>query len=276
MTSAGRNAPITTAEAATAALLAHGIDTVYGLPGTHNDSLFDAFYGARDRLRVIHTRHEQGGAFMALGAALVTGKPQVFTVVPGPGLLNAGAAILTAEAMNAPIIGLVGQIPRREIDRGHGYLHEIRDQVGLARHIAKFAARIPNAAAAPRLIAEAFAIAQRGRPGPVSLECGMDVWGEPGAVGAIDAPRPAEAPPVDLEAIARAAAILGKARRPIIVVGGGAQGASAEVTALAELLEAPVIAYRRGQGVVSARHRLAINLPIGHRLWKDVDAVLAI
>ena len=276
MTSAERNAPITTAEAATAALLAHGIDTVYGLPGTHNDSLFDAFYGARDRLRVIHTRHEQGGAFMALGAALVTGKPQVFTVVPGPGLLNAGAAILTAEAMNAPIIGLVGQIPRREIDRGHGYLHEIRDQVGLARHVAKFAARIPNAAAAPRLIAEAFAIAQRGRPGPVILECGMDVWGEPGAVGAIDAARPAEAPPVDEGAVARAAAILGKARRPIIVVGGGAQGASAEVTALAELLEAPVIAYRRGQGVVSARHRLSVNLPIGHRMWREADAVLAI
>jgi acetolactate synthase-1/2/3 large subunit len=271
-----RIATMTTAEAVTAALLAHGIDTIYGLPGTHNDALFDAFYGVRDRLRFIHTRHEQGGAFMALGASLVTGKPQVFTVVPGPGLLNAGAALLTAEAMNAPVIGLIGQIPHDEIDRGHGYLHEIRDQLGLERHLAKFAARIGSAAEGPRLVAEAFAAARRGRPGPALLECGMDVWGRTGAVGAIDPPLAIAGPPVDEAAVARAAGILGQAKRPIIVVGGGAQNASAEVTALAEMLEAPVIAYRRGQGVVSARHRLSVNLPIGHRLWKDADAMLAI
>lgn len=271
-----RDTTMTTAEAVTAALIAHGIDRVYGLPGTHNDDLFDAFYRARDRLRFIHARHEQAGAFMALGAALVTGTPQVFSVVPGPGLLNAGAAILTAQAMNAPIVGLVGQIPQREIDRGHGYLHEIRDQLGLARHIAKSAARIASPAEAPRLVAEAFAEARRGRPGPVILECGMDIWGQKGAVIPLDRPLTVATPPIDADAVAKAAAILGQAKRPIVVVGGGAQGASAEVTALAELLEAPVIAYRRGQGVVSARHRLSVNLPIGHRLWRDADAVLAI
>ena len=270
------NTTITTAQAVTHTLLAQGINTVYGLPGTHNDDLFDAFYAVRDRLRFIHTRHEQGGAFMALGASLVTGKPQAFTVVPGPGLLNAGAAILTAQAMNAPILCLVGQIPQREIDRGHGYLHEIRDQLGLARHISKFAARIDSAADAPRLVAQAFVETQRGRPGPVILECGMDVWGRKGAVGSFETPSLPLPPPVDDDAVTRAAAILGKARRPIIVVGGGAQGASAEITALAEALEAPVIAYRRGQGVVSARHRLSVNMPIGHRLWKDADAVLAV
>jgi acetolactate synthase-1/2/3 large subunit len=271
-----QNSSMTTAEAVTATLLAHGVDTIYGLPGTHNDGLFDAFHGVRDRLRFIHTRHEQAAGYMALGAALVTGKPQIFTVVPGPGLLNAGAAILTAQAMNAPVIGLIGQIPQREIDRGHGYLHEIHDQIGLAGHIAKFTARIRSAAEAPRLVAEAFAAAQRGRPGPAILECGMDIWEKAGVV-APSAVAEAEAPPpIDEDALARAAAILGAARRPLIVVGGGAQGASAEVTALAELLEAPVIAYRRGQGVVSSRHRLSVNLPIGHRLWQDADAVLAI
>lgn len=271
-----RNAIMTTAEAVCTTLLTHGIDQVYGLPGTHNDDLFDAFYGVRDRLRFIHTRHEQAAAFMALGAALITGKPQVFSVVPGPGLLNAGAALLTAQAMNAPVIGLVGQIPAREIDRGHGYLHEIRDQIGLARHVASFTARIASPADAPRLLAEAFAAVQRGRPGPAILECGMDVWGQKGAVVPLAAPLVIAKPPVDDEAVARAAAILGKAKRPIIVVGGGAQHASIEVTALAESLEAPVIAYRRGQGVVSARHRLSVNMPIGHRLWKEADAVLAI
>jgi len=97
-----RPARMTTAEASVETLLAHGIDTVYGLPGLHNDPLFDAFHGARDRLRVLHTRHEQAAGYMALGAALATGKPQAFAVVTGPGLLNAGAALLTAQGMNAP------------------------------------------------------------------------------------------------------------------------------------------------------------------------------
>ncbi|MET1081568.1 MAG: thiamine pyrophosphate-binding protein, partial [Burkholderiales bacterium] len=79
---------MTTAEATVAALVAHDIDTIYALPGVHNDSLFDALFRAGDRVRTIHTRHEQGAAYMALGAALATAKPQAYAVVPGPGLLN--------------------------------------------------------------------------------------------------------------------------------------------------------------------------------------------
>src|SRR3984957_4870958 len=82
----------TTAEATVATLLAHGIDTLFALPGVHNDPLFDAAHRASDRFRVIHPRHEQTAAYMALGAALATGKPQAFAVVPGPGILNARPA----------------------------------------------------------------------------------------------------------------------------------------------------------------------------------------
>ena len=114
--------------------------------------MFDAFYHAADRLRVIHPRHEQTAAYMALGAALATGKPQAFAVVPGPGLLNAGAALLTAYGMNAPVIGLIGQIPQADIDRGHGHLHEIHDQLGLMRHITKWAERIRSPQEAPTLV----------------------------------------------------------------------------------------------------------------------------
>src|SRR6476619_7621295 len=102
---------MTTAEAAVTALIAHGLDTVYALPGVHNDHLFDALFKASDRIRTVHTRHEQGASLMALGAALATGKPQAFAVVPGPGLLNSGAALLTAYGMNAPVLALIGQIP---------------------------------------------------------------------------------------------------------------------------------------------------------------------
>jgi acetolactate synthase I/II/III large subunit len=272
---------LTTAEATVEALLRHGIDTVYALPGMHNDPLFDAFYhaganNAEGRLRVIHPRHEQTAGYMALGAALATGKPQAFAVVPGPGMLNAGAALLTAYGMNAPVIGLIGQIPHADIDKGHGHLHEIHDQLGLLRHITKWAERIRSPQEAPTLVSQAVWHATTGRPRPVALECALDIWAKRAEVVLPDAPLPRPVEAIDDEAIAAAARILGAAERPIIVIGGGAIEAGAEVLEVAEMLEAPVSSYRRGRGVIPSSHRLAVDMPVGHRLWKDADAVLAI
>src|SRR3974390_561290 len=122
---------MTAAEATVATLMAHGLNTIYALPGVHNDHLFDAIQRAGDRLRGVHTRHEQGAAYMAVGAALATGKPQAYAVVPGPGLLNFGAALLTAYGLNPPLLALIGQIPADAIGGGFGHLHEIRDQSGI-------------------------------------------------------------------------------------------------------------------------------------------------
>lgn len=267
---------LSTAEATVETLLRHGLDTVYALPGLHNDPLFDAFYHAADRLRVIHPRHEQTAAYMALGAALATGKPQAFAVVPGPGLLNAGAALLTAYGMNAPVIGLIGQIPQADIDRGHGHLHEIHDQLGLMRHITKWAERIRGPQEAPSLVSQAIWQATSGRPRPVALECALDTWGKRAEVTLPAEPMRLPPETIDDEAVEAAAKILGNAKRPILILGGGAQDASAEVIAIAELLEAPVSSYRRGRGVIPSSHRLAVDMPVGHRLWKDADAVLAV
>ena len=267
---------LSTAEATVETLLRHGLDTVYALPGLHNDPLFDAFYHAADRLRVIHPRHEQTAAYMALGAALATGKPQAFAVVPGPGLLNAGAALITAYGMNAPVIGLIGQIPQADIDRGHGHLHEIHDQLGLMRHITKWAERIRSPQEAPGLVSQAIWQATSGRPRPVALECALDTWAKRAEVTLPAEPLRLPPETIDEEMIEAAAKILGKAARPILILGGGAQDASAEVIAIAELLEAPVSSYRRGRGVIPSSHRLAVDTPVGHRLWKDADAVLAI
>ena len=267
---------LSTAEATVETLLRHGLDTVYALPGLHNDPLFDAFYHAADRLRVIHPRHEQTAAYMALGAALATGKPQAFAVVPGPGLLNAGAALITAYGMNAPVIGLIGQIPQADIDRGHGHLHEIHDQLGLMRHITKWAERIRSPQEAPGLVSQAIWQATSGRPRPVALECALDTWAKRAEVTLPAEPLRLPPETIDEEMIEAAAKILGKAARPILILGGGAQDASAEVIAIAELLEAPVSSYRRGRGVIPSSHRLAVDMPVGHRLWKDADAVLAI
>jgi acetolactate synthase-1/2/3 large subunit len=264
-----------TADAVVESLLRHGIDTVYCLPGVHNDHFFDALHAAQDRIRVIHTRHEQTAAYMALGAALATGKPQAFSVVPGPGLLNASAALLTAFGLNAPVLALVGQIPSFAIDHGHGHLHEIPDQLGLLGHLTKFAARIRTPHEAPGLVDAAIRAATAGRPGPVALECAIDTWATVAEV-AFPTLVPPEAPPVDRHAVARAAALLGQAERPLIVVGSGALDAAPEVIAVAELLQAPVASFRRGRGIMPSSNNLAASFTEGHRFWQHADAILAV
>src|SRR6266478_6450723 len=274
--SADASARMTTAEATVAALITHGVDTIYALPGVHNDSFFDALFKAADRIRVVHTRHEQGAAYLALGAALATGKPQVYTVVPGPGLLNSSAALLTAYGMNAPVLGLIGQIAQSAIGRGLGYLHEIRDQAGIISRLVDFSARIRAPGEAAGLVAQAFRAMHNGRPGPAVLECAMDVWARSAPVGPITRPPAAPAAAIDEDAILDATRRLGAAQRPLIVAGGGAQEAAAEVTELSRLLQAPVLAYRRGRGVLDSRNPLSVTLPLGRELWGEADVVLAV
>src|SRR5580704_11109197 len=259
---------MTAAEAVIATLIGHGLDTIYALPGVQNDFLFEALFGAQDRLRTIHTRHEQG-------AALATGKPSAFAVVPGPGLLNAGAALLTAYGMNAPVLGLIGQIPDADIGRGLGQLHEIRDQSGIIERLVDHSTLIRKPEQASRATALAIRAMRSHRPGPAVLECAIDVWGKSGPV-TLQAPLPAPATKIDHGAIRKAAKLLGGAKRPLIICGGGAQGASAEVTALSAMLQAPVHGFRRGRGVLDARDPLSVTLPLAHDLWAETDVVLAV
>jgi acetolactate synthase-1/2/3 large subunit len=266
---------LSTAEATVATLLRHGVTNFFCVPGVHNDPLLDALHGASDRIRTIHARHEQTAGYMALGASLATGRMHPFAVVPGPGTLNAGAAMLTAWGMGAPVLGIFGQIPSFAIDRGHGHLHEIPDQLGLLRHLSKSATRIAAPHEAPGATAAAICTALSGRTRPAALECAIDVWARRAPVMLVD-PLPPLQPPVDEDAVEAAARLLGAAKRPLIVVGGGAQDAGPEVAAIAEMLEAPVVSYRRGRGVIPTTHRLAVSYPIGHRLWESADAVLAI
>jgi acetolactate synthase-1/2/3 large subunit len=267
---------MTTAEAVVGTLSANGIDTVFCLPGVQNDHLFDAFHKAQDKIRLVQTRHEQGAAYMALGAALATGKPAVYSVVPGPGFLNTTAALCTAYACNAPVMALVGQIQASAIGRNLGFLHELPDQLGIMRALTKWAERIRGPAEAPALVGEAFRQMRSGRPRPVALECAIDVWGRAATVALPDGADALRGPPVDLDAVAHAAKLLGAAAQPMIVVGGGAQDASAEVTALAEMLQAPVVSHRTGRGVIDGRNPLSVNVELGPHFWRDADVVLAV
>src|SRR5215510_5388438 len=264
----------TTATIVIERLIAHGIDTLYCLPGVQNDPFFDALFAESNRVRAIHTRHEQGAAYLALGAAMATGKPAAYCVVPGPGFLNTTAALSQAYGNNAPVLAISGQVPLAYVDRDTGFLHDIPDQLGIARRLTKWSARIrPRHEAAP-LTDEALRQMLAGRPRPAALECPLDVWGRTANLALSGLPDPLPAPEPDEDAIAAAAKALGQSARPLIVVGGGALGASREVTLLAEMLEAPVVAYRMGHGVIDARHALSLPFPAGHKLWPEVDVVI--
>jgi acetolactate synthase-1/2/3 large subunit len=266
---------MTAAEATVASLIAHGIDTLYALPGVHNDDFFDALFKAGNKIRVVHARHEQGAAYMALGAALATDKPQAYAVVPGPGLLNTGAALLTAYSMNAPVLAIIGQIPDKDIGRGLGHLHEITDQAGIVARLVDHAALIRDPAKASKIVADAVHAMRSGRPGPAAIECAIDMWGRVADIAPV-APLPAEKAEIDEDAILAAAKILGNAERPFIVCGGGAQDAPDEVAALSDMLQAPVMGYRRGRGVLSSRNPFSVTLPLGRELWGEADAAIGI
>jgi acetolactate synthase-1/2/3 large subunit len=254
----------------------HGVDTLFALPGVQNDALFNALYDAHGALRVIHTRHEQGAAYMAYGYAKATGRVGAYAVVPGPGVLNTTAALSTAYAANAPVLCLTGQIATNMLGRGWGMLHEIPDQLAILRGLTKWAARIEHPTQVSSLVNAAFYQLKTGRPRPVALEVPPDVLALETEVMLTDAPHTYTPLAPDPQAIAKAAALLGKAERPLIMVGSGADDASAEVLAIAELLQAPVVAATNGRGVVSDAHYLGLHGAGGHRLWADADVVLGV
>ncbi|MFO1400656.1 MAG: thiamine pyrophosphate-binding protein [Steroidobacteraceae bacterium] len=263
-------------EAIVDALLRNGVDTVFGIPGVQTYGLFDAMQRAGNRLRVIHPRHEQATAYMAFGYAKTTGRAGVFSVVPGPGVLNAGAAVCTAYGASTPLLCLTGQVPGEFIGSGKGHLHELPDQLATMRSIMKWAARIDHPGEAPAVMADAFAQLNIGRPRPVAVEMPWDVFASRAPVTPIEPPASYPQVQPDPELIAQAARLLAGARNPMIMVGSGAQHAAAEVLELAELLQAPVVPLRSGRGVVSDEHHLGFTCAAGFQRWRDTDVLVGI
>src|SRR5882762_4139944 len=166
--------PSSGGEAIVSGLVAHGVDTVFGLPGAQIYGLFDAFQQAQ--LKVIGARHEQACGYMAYGYARSTGRPGVFSVVPGPGVLNAGAALLTAFGSNEPVLCLTGQVPTQYLGKGRGHLHRSEEHTSELQSFVKWADRIEYPDAAPAMVSRAFQEMLSGRRGPVSLEMPWDVF----------------------------------------------------------------------------------------------------
>ncbi|HVX76296.1 MAG TPA: thiamine pyrophosphate-dependent enzyme [Bradyrhizobium sp.] len=261
-------------EAIVNGLVAHGVDTVFGLPGAQVYGLFDAFHQAQ--LKVIGARHEQACGYMAFGYARSSGRPGVFSVVPGPGVLNAGAAMLTAFGSNEPVLCLTGQVPSGFIGQGRGHLHEMPDQLATLRTFVKWAERIEYPDAAPTLVSRAFQEMLSGRRGPVALEMPWDVFTQRAAVGP-SKPFELFPPPLpDPDRIRAAATLIAASRTPMIFVGSGAIHAREAILELAELIDAPVVAFRSGRGIVSNAHELGLTMAAAYRLWPHTDLMIGI
>lgn len=255
-------------------LLRHGVDTLFGLPGVQVYGLFDALARNENRIRLINARHEQTTAYMALGHACATGRPAAYSVVPGPGVMNTSGALVTAWGLNAPLLCLTGQIPSVLIGRGRGQLHEMPDQLATLRSVVKWADRIEHPSQASHLVARAFQEMRSGRPGPVALEMPWDQFTAMGEVAVAD-PLPLHPVPApDPERIEALAALIAKAKAPMLWVGSGAIEAAAAIKALAERIGAPVLAYRTGRGILDDRHPLALTVAAGYRLWPETDLLI--
>jgi acetolactate synthase I/II/III large subunit len=264
---------VSTADAIVQSLISHGVDTVFGIPGVQTYPLFDAM--ARSGLRVIGARHEQTVAYMAFGYAQATGRTGVYSVVPGPGFLNSSAALISAYGASAPVLCITGEIPSRFIGRGLGHLHELPDQLATMRSLTKWAATVEHPGQASELTARALYHARSGRPRPTAIAVPWDVLAAAAPVDAVP-PVPVHPPPLDQDAVRAAADLLAGARNPMIMVGSGARGAAGDVAELARLLQAPVVSFRGGRGIVDDDDPLGFTCAAGFQRWAETDVLLGI
>jgi acetolactate synthase-1/2/3 large subunit len=276
-----------------ARLRAHGVDTIFLIPGVQLDWAVDALREQAPALRLIVPRHEQTTTYMADGYHRASGRPGVAMVVPGPGVLNATAGLATAYAANAKLVFIAAQVHSQGLGRGLGLLHEIADQSGVIAGLTKWMRTVREADAIGPSVDAAFAALHAGRPRPVGLEIPHDLLqarlvtdgavGPAGSAGTVGTAGPASTAPAaadlpDPEALERAARLLDGARLPVIYVGGGivAGDACEPLRRLAERLGAPVVMSDNGRGAISDRHPLALTTLAGRAVFEHADVALVV
>jgi thiamine pyrophosphate-dependent acetolactate synthase large subunit-like protein len=258
-------------------LAAHGVDTVFGIPGTHNLELYRHL--AANGIRPVTPRHEQGAGYAAEGYARVGGRPGVVLTTSGPGLTNAMTAAATAYAESQPMLVLSPGVPTGTEGADLGRLHETKGASAAMGHLVRWSRRVASPEEAADTVTEAFAAFRGTRPRPVHVEIPLDVleqpWGGSPWVGAVTA-----APAPDAADVRRAATLLAGARRPLVIAGGGAVDAAAEVRALAEALGAPVATTVNGKGVLDEAHPLSVGAAVRLRALQkaaaDSDALVVV
>ena len=255
-----KRAELSTGEALVDLLEAYGVDTIFGIPGVHNVEMYRAL--PRSKIKHVLVRHEQGAGFMADGYARATGKPGVCFTITGPGLLNILTPLGQAWSDSSNVLVISSALDMADSAQGRGRLHEMIDQRAAAASVTNLHMRAYTPRDMRDGLARAFAHFASQRPRPAYLEIPLDILKVPAGEGWTARPMPhlAEARP---DQIAAAVARLEGARRPLIILGGGALLAGKAAIAIAEALNAPILSTTAGKGSVPEDHPLAMGYKMG-------------
>ncbi len=264
-------------EALVGLLEAYGVDTIFGIPGVHNIEMYRAL--PRSRIRHILPRHEQGAGFMADGYARATGNPGVCFTISGPGLTNILTPMGQAWSDSSHILVISTALDIGFGAQGRGRLHEMISQFDAAKSVTQFARRAYTAQDVQNALAESFARFASARPRPAYLEIPLDVLAQSAGSGwkAVNLPSRPLASETQMLA---AAAKLNGAKRPFIILGGGAQGVGQWALKIADALQAPIITTVAGKGIVPSDHPLVwgprLMLEATRKILMESDCILAI
>lgn len=260
-----------------AALAAHDTDVIFGIPGTHNLPAYAAM--GKHGITHVSTRHEQGAGYAADGYARSTGRPGVVLTTSGPAILNAAASAAQAYSDSVPVLFISPGMPLAHPGLGNGVLHEIKNQSAAMNAIVAYSHRVTSVKEIPLAVAQCFAVMTSGRPRPVHLEIPLDLLDEEADVELIQ-PVPASRTLPSDKLLSNVSTFLAAAQSPLLILGGGANGATAQVTELAERLGAPFFTTSNGKGVIAAEHALFAGAGVQHQsvinAATSADCVIAI
>jgi thiamine pyrophosphate-dependent acetolactate synthase large subunit-like protein len=262
------------------ALLAEGVDLLFGIPGVGTLPVYDAMLD-HPELRHVETRHEQGAIFMADGYARATGRVGVAFTSGGPGALNTVTAMSSSFNDSVGVLHIMNENPADVRRKGRGHFHDMSDQFGIFRSVSDFGIQVTLADEIPAAIHQAMFALRNRRPRPAVVEIAAEAFSAatevevgPPAVGIPRAP--------DSAAVTAATEVLAGAARPLIWAGGGiaTPDAAAALVRLAERLGAAVITTQKGKGAMPADHRLHIGnwaneLPVRELIARS-DVMLAV
>jgi acetolactate synthase-1/2/3 large subunit len=244
-------------EALAKSLVKEGVEVVFGIPGIQ---IYGIVAAIRDEpgLGMVTTRHEQAASYMADGYSRASGKPGVALVVPGVGLYNAASGLATAYARSSPVLCVAGQIPRHQMGKNLGAVHEISNQPEVVRPVTKWQRQALRPREVPVCVAEAFRQMRTGRPRPVLIEIPPDASVEREEVQLREpfrVPRIVPSP----EHLREAARVIAQSRLPLIYAGGGVARSDAEeaLVKLAEATNIPVVTSTGGKGTIPDNHPLS-------------------
>ncbi|MDR3637048.1 MAG: thiamine pyrophosphate-binding protein [Isosphaeraceae bacterium] len=249
----------TTADVLVEGLARHGVRHVFGMPGSHSTTIYDALQ-RNSAIATTLVRNEQAGAFAADGYARACGRPGVVCTTAGPGATNALTGVAEAWADSVPVFLISGQVNADRLHQECGAYHEI-DLEGIFRPVTKWVATLREPARLPSLLAGAFAAMTTGRPRPAALILPQDLMRQPFDGERLPRSIDERIPPLPFDRIADAAQRLARAERPIILAGGGAlwAGAASEIRAVAERLRCPVITSLNAKGLIDERDPLSLG-----------------